>query len=386
MVRKQRRRQERREQRARQAGGPLGRLPIEALPVQAVRRRRASPDEEALRARIQDFAYQRRFKADFERAMELYFGEDSLSARPVRGRTLVADEADIAEFQEWYIHDFVTSENERIVDLLAREVGPSLPPAQSQMLDDWRRTNRRRLLEIQEVRPGVGETVQDLLSGEVFECHDVSTSRQAKRWQIVLARPLLTEGRLTFTGVGQLFSPLQKDEVLDFARGLWEAYRREHPDAAVEEFYRDRSLEFYRFCREMVENPPQPRLITPEGHDIVRANAEFAVRDHAEVERRLDEAEELNYAGPSREHPGGEHYNWLLRGRAAVPEATERPKRAAPAAAGTRLQSEFTLGPGQPSYLSLGDLVLTRSRLNLECLSRERLQVGRRSSGRSWAA
>src|SRR5947207_5629681 len=167
MVRKQRRRQERREQRARQAGGPLGRLPIEALSVPAVRRRRESSAEEALRARIQDFTYQRRFKADFDRATELYFGEDSLSAHPVRGRTLVADEADIAEFQEWYIHDFVTAEDERIVDLFAREVGPSLPPAQSQMIEDWRRSNRRRLLEIQEVRPGVGETVQDLLSGAV---------------------------------------------------------------------------------------------------------------------------------------------------------------------------------------------------------------------------
>ena len=129
--------------------------------------RPASRNERVLRERILKFTYQQRFKADMDRAIRLYFGEDAL-----QDGALVLDEAQIPGFQEWYIHDYITSEGERIIDLFAGDRGPRLPTAQRQILDDWRRINRCRLFEVQEVEPGIGVVVQDSLSGEVLQVQE----------------------------------------------------------------------------------------------------------------------------------------------------------------------------------------------------------------------
>ncbi len=335
-------------------------------PAPAARRPRMSADEQALRDRIQKFAYQPRFQKDFDRAMPLFFGEEV-----ARTRTVTAEEAEMAEFQEWFIGDFITAAGERIIDLFAREIGPSLPPNQFQLLEDWRRTNRQRLIEVQEVRPGIGETIQELLSGEVFDFNDISMSYAAKRWQIALARTILTEGRWSFAGGGRLFTPFEKEDLLDFARHLWQEYQREHPNASLADFYRDRSLELHRFAVQLQANPPSREYITPEGHELLSATAEYRVRDADAIMRLLDRAEEFNYAGPDQKNFGAEHYNWLLRGRSFVPEAAERPKKA------LQLRTEWTRGPGYPTYRSLGDIVVWPNRLELSSVSRERLQAGK---------
>ncbi|MEP7199008.1 MAG: MbcA/ParS/Xre antitoxin family protein [Chloroflexota bacterium] len=333
---------------------------IGRAPALEPRRPRNTSEEQPLRDHLLKFAYLPRFKRDSERALNVYFGE-----RLGPGRTLTMDEAEAATFEEWHINDFVTAEHERIIDLFAREVGPSLPPNQLPMLEDWRRTNRMRLMEIQDVTPGVGETAQDLFSGEVYHMNDISMSRAAKRWQVVMARTLLTAGRWHFTGGGRLFTPMEKDTLLDFARNLLDEYRRTHPAASVDDFYRDRSLALEQYA------PPPPHFITPEGHDYVGATAEYRARDRDEIMRRLDQTEEFNYAGRDARARDSEHYNWLLRGCSFVPEQPDALKK------GLTLQSEWTLGPGHPSYRSLGDVVIAPHRLELSCVSRERLLAGK---------
>jgi len=325
----------------------------------------SSRDERRLRDRIQKFTYQNRFKTDFERGIRLYFGEEAL-----QDNVLTLDEGDIPAFQEWYIHDYVTSEGERIVDLFAAEVGPQLPPAQRQMLDDWRRTNRYRLFEVQAVEPGVGVTVQDLLSGEVIEINDISASHALVKWQVLLARPLLTKGRLHFTGVTIPLPPMSKPDLLDFARELWEKYRAEHPQASLDDFYRDHSLDLYHRLVEIITAPPPP-IYTAEGHPVTPSTARYTVTDSEAVEERLDQAEEFIYVGPADEDETALAYVWLLLGRSHVPETAVEGR-------GLILQGQWTAGPGGPTYRSLGDVRLWRDRLELSCLSQERLAAGKK--------
>jgi hypothetical protein len=131
-------------------------------------------DEAALRASIQKFVFRRPNAPEMEKALALYFGEES-----VRTRTLTADEPEVAAFQEWYFFDFVPERGTRLIERFAEEVGPMLPPAQQAMLYSWIETNRLRFFEVQEVTPGVGEVVKDLLSGEVIHGSDISMSRNA---------------------------------------------------------------------------------------------------------------------------------------------------------------------------------------------------------------
>jgi hypothetical protein len=147
--------------------------------------------EKSLRKRIQGFAYQGdRFKADFEKALELY-----LEQKPGKGVPLYLDDGDFPGFQEWYFFDFVTRTGKRIIDLFLEEMGPRLNAAQRAMLADWLAWNRPRLLEFQEVRPGIGVVVQDLLSGETFEVNDISASYNVTRWTFGLFRPIRTARR-----------------------------------------------------------------------------------------------------------------------------------------------------------------------------------------------
>jgi len=333
----------------------------------APRRRRSAPpasrDERALRERILEFAYRERFKADVVQAIRLFFGEDAFQEG-----TLDLDEEQIPGFQEWYIHDYVTSEGERVIDLLARDVGPQLPPAQRQMLDDWRRTNRSRLFEVQEVEPGIGVTVQDLLNGEVLKVNDISSSYALHKWQVLLARPLLTKGRLHFTGPMFPLSPLEKPALLESARELWEKYQAQHPQASLDDFYRDHSLDLRRRQTEIINAPP-PDVYTAEGHPVAPCTAHYAVTDPQAVEERLDQAEEFVYAGPADEDETALAYVWLLRGRSRVPEARVRK--------GITLRSEWTSESGESSYRSLGDVRLWPGRLELSCLSKERLKAGK---------
>ena len=285
--------------------------------------------------------------------------------------TLALDKAEMAEFQEWFFMDFVAGSGKRLIELFAEEEGPALPSDQRQMLADWMATNRLRLFEVQAVTPGVGETVADLLSGEVLHCNDISVSNAARRWSILLARPLLTEGQWHFTGAGKLFSPLEKDVLVRFAHKLWQEYQQKNPLATVDAFYRDCSLQLRRFATDRQKHAESPVYRTPEHHALVNATAEYQVRDLRAAARRLDATEEFVFVGDSEEEPDVQHYVWLKRGRSHVPKAELATEAA------FELRTEWTLGPGHPSYLTLGDLTVSGTTLELICTSRERLAAGR---------
>ncbi len=325
-----------------------------------------SPTEQSLRQKILEFTYNKeRFWKDFQRALGLFFGEEVL-----RTKRLETTESEPAAFQEWYIFDYVTYEGERIIDLFAQEKGPILPPAEAQILGDWRQSDRYRLFEVMDVHPGRGVTVQDLISGEVLDVHDRSTARQVQRWAVLLVRTLLVEGELGLTGSSLLLPPDRKAGLLDFAQDLWRQYQARHRDANASDFYRDHGLDFLHYVKDLAK-APLPKVFTPEGHDLVFARARFAVTDAQAVADRLGAALEFDCNGPDDDHPEALRYTWLQRGRSRVPEIPLQET-------GVVLQStEVSQRPGQPSYRSLGGVVLWPNRLELECLSRERLAAGK---------
>jgi hypothetical protein len=334
--------------------------------------------EKALRNRISQFGLSKQFMDDFEIAFEQYMGPDAIRKQGDR-KILVLDEDEPAfsGFQEWLYFDYVLTSGDRIIDLFAREAGPKLSAAQKKLLEDWMATNRLRLLETQSVEPGIGETMQDLLSGEILRMNDISFSYHGTRWSIFLARPLLTEGRWHFTGSGVMLTPLDKRRILKVAKELWAAYQEKHPQAGLLDFYRDHSLDLLRAAKEVQNERSNPKaLFTAEGHPVVSATAEFALkRDPLEVESALDEAEEFLFVNEQEdgEFSGCLHYIWLLRGRSRVPEAS---KDLAPTD-GLIFSTDWSAGPGEPDFRKLGDLYLCWTDLTLSCMSGERLKAGK---------
>jgi hypothetical protein len=331
-----------------------------------------------LRKHISHFGLSERFHDDFEKAFEQYMGPGSIQTQGDQ-KILVMDEVedDLPGFQEWFYFDYVLQSKDHIIDLFAQEIGPELGEAQRKILEDWLVTNRLRLLETQAVEPGIGETVQDLLSGEVFQLNDISFSYLASRWSITLARPILTEGRWTLTGSGMLLTPLEKPSLLKAAKNLWAEYQAEHPQADLDEFYRDRSLDLRQAALKIQEKRGEPQMVmTAEGHPAVSARADYSIRgDTREIERILDGAEEFVYQNEQEEgeFSGSLHYIWLLRGRSRAPDAPDEQR----SSGGYQLSGTWTAGPGQPDFRTLGDLYLGRESITLLCLSRERLEAGK---------
>lgn len=341
---------------------------LRAEPVRRVHPPEPSRAEKSLRKAIMDFSSQERFKQDFDGAARQYFGEEA-----TRDRRLTVDEGELPGFMEWYFFDYRLQTGERIIDQFAREIGPKLNSVQRAILDDWLVWNRARLLEFQEVKPGIGVVVQDLLSEEVFEVNDISSSYSAVRWTIALIRPILTEGRVSFTGSAVVLPPTEKAGVLKFAQDQWARYQSAHPQASLPDFYRDHSLDLHLAMQRATEEAAKPpAILTAEGHPAVVSRARYEIRgDPHAVEAALDASQEFVYAGPSEEHKGARHYNWLMVGRSHVPEATEKPKRA------LQLSTQFFEKPGGPHHLNLGDLSLGSKLMELECMSRERLAAGK---------
>jgi hypothetical protein len=334
--------------------------------------------ETALRKRISQFGLSERFRDDFELAIEQYMGPGIIQKQGDK-KTLVFDEEtdDWPGFQEWFFFDYVLRSGDRIIDIFATEMGPELSGLQRQILADWIATNRLRLLETQSGEPGIGETMQDLLSEEELHLNDISFSYSASQWMIALVRPILTEGRWHFTGSGILLTPFEKPRMMKTANDLWSGYQKKHPNAGPLDFYRDHSLDLLRVGKEIQAERGKPKqLLTAEKHAVVSATSEFEIKgDARQVEESLNETEEFILVNEQKggKFAGSLHYIWLLRGRSVVPEA---PKDQL-SSEGLMLSGSWTAGPGMPDYKTLGDLYLSKRGLTLSCMSRERLEAGK---------
>lgn len=325
---------------------------------------RAEQADDRLRDKIQKFAYQDRFREDFEPALARYFGEETLEAG-----VLSLEEGSVAGFQEWYFFDYVTHEGEPIIDIFARERGSRLPEMERDLLAKWREWNRYRLFEVQKVMPGTGIIAEDLLSGETLEINDRAASRSVDRWQIILARLIYTD-RLHFTGAGIPLPPMRKDAVVDYSRQLLADFQARHPDATLDEFYQQHGLDIYQFMERIATE--RPKVLTPEGHEIEPATAYYSVRNRKTVLKRLDQAEEFEFGGRAADEPDAWHFTWLLRGRSDVPE------QPLPESNAMVMEASQWGGPaGTPQYRSLGDVTLGPNRLELSCMSRARMEAGK---------
>jgi hypothetical protein len=335
----------------------------------------ASYAEKALRNSISSFGLSKRFREDLERAIEQYMGPGAIQKQGDKN-IIVLDENDkrLPGFQEWFYFDYVLPSGQHIIDLFVQEEGQQLNATQRKILNDWLATNRLHLLETQSVEPGIGETMQDLLSGEIFHLNDISYSYQGSRWMVFLGRTILTEGRWSFTGSGSTFTPLEKPELLNIAKELWVQYQQEHPQADLLDFYRDHSLDLYLAGQEILNESRKPKeVFTAEGHAALNARAKFTIQGESRhVENTLDQSDEFVYINEQKtgEFSGCLHYIWLLRGRSSVPEAPDPTK-------GLKMTGSWTRGPGEPDFRTLGDLYLCSQKLALLCLSSERLEAGK---------
>jgi hypothetical protein len=267
-------------------------------------------------------------RSNFERAIKVYFGKEASKSAP--------DPEEGHAFLEWYIRDFRREPGgPTAVEEYLRRRGDRLPARERAMLDSWRDA-RFGLYEVQRVEPERGVEVKDLYEGDVSFVQDVTTSRSANRWDVMLTRVEEFEGKRLFGGTGTLVPRGVLPELFDFIeKGRAVAGQ----NAAV--FVRANSHRLHRLVREMQAHQMAGlELRNSDGEALEMGNAVWQVRDTGSLTAALKRLRDVEATGAGK-------YVWLAKGK----------------------------GDGRTVR---GNLDLQGGRLKLECNSRARLAEGRK--------
>jgi hypothetical protein len=299
--------------------------------------------------------------------------------RFLRGPAELEDDSpEIETFFEWSVKDYRTAGGRSILDDFHRRCAGVLPPGEREGLEFWIRHRGQRLWELREVKADGRLTVREILEGKDWAINDPEVRDGARPWTIIFARLSLKAGEPAFLGSRYFLPPQTMTELKTYAGALLRAWRPGHPREDIGEFYRDRFLPLYREVRRLQEEISRPpKIVTPEGHELVFMAAEFSVRDERRAKEILGTAEEFECEGSPGADPEADTYVWLRRGRSGGLFAAESQNDAiGPMLSGLGAEPGGE-SAGDPARL-LGTVRLGGGKLRLECASRERLSAGKR--------
>ncbi len=153
---------------------------------------------------------------------------------------LTLDMADI-NFWEWIVHDYlINDENEKsLIDLFIEN-------KKILSLDEHRVLTMMKhsiisLYEVQEVFPGKGLILKDLLLGGEYDVNEKAATEGLRKWDVYATRLLRIDGQYIMSGSVYPFPINQKEEILWDIRSEFDDYQLEYPDAALDEFLKENS-------------------------------------------------------------------------------------------------------------------------------------------------
>ena len=265
-----------------------------------------------------------------KQALKLFFAEPVDEIR----------EADQIAFFDWLLHDYTPPHLRRTVpeEYLARNRG-RLPAADRAALEEWI-NSRHSLFEVQRVEPGEGVELTDLLMGDTFFVHDVTSSRTMVRWDQVLSRIADDEGRKVFTGTGLSVPAAVRAKLRD-----WIVADQEDSDLKWSVYLQRNSHRLRQRCGEFAKRCQATlQVVTAEGDEMVFAKVIYDVLDEASLLERFEAAELIG----DRDDRGEEiTFSWF-----ETPEVGTEPRRV------------------------LGSLRIRSGEMVLECTSRQRMERG----------
>ncbi|MGB9627515.1 MAG: MbcA/ParS/Xre antitoxin family protein [Thermodesulfobacteriota bacterium] len=223
------------------------------------------------------------------------------------------------------------------------------------------------LYEVISVTPGEGLRLKDLMTGEEMDVLDVRASMNVVKWDILVARVIRMGNVNKLSGMVTLLPRKMKESALSSIKQVWERFRKETGNPQWSYFMKSNA----HLVHHLIEDQPlkEPVFVTEEYHRICSAKALFEVKDIDWVRYRL--GQEFDFL--LEEEEGDKiTFTWLKRGASKHLEIGSPPEGA------IILKSEMVGGKGRLRWTSLGTVTLTPKRLELWCLSKERLQQGKK--------
>ncbi len=306
-----------------------------------------------LRERLVAFAWRPDWQDEATSALELFWG----TGGPTGLEEL--EEGELIRFMDWFVHDYRSRDGRTLMGVFAQEEGLTLTAAQRGLLADWQRS-LPGAYEVIEVRPGQGLRLKDILEGRIYEVRDISSSREVRKWDLLVTRIIRVGRTYQLSGSGWRLLPSQREALHGFLHEALLLYTLTNPDWEYDEFLRATSAELNQYVMGF-RQAPLPRFVTVEGDPILFCTANYEVRDYRAALAALAAMPELESGVEEGE------YSWVERG-----ESLEILRAHGPA-----FEYQRPIAAKKGGYRTLGRLVITPQELTLECTSNRRLRAGK---------
>ena len=218
--------------------------------------------------RIQDWS--RAFDDEITAALEEFVGPER-----------VMDDADIQIFATWFHNDRELAGGGTPAERYAARA--DMPAAEREAASRIA-TARLGLYRVLAVEPGRSLALEELVGGRRVEVRSPHVSREAIRWDLILAR-VMAGDRPSLWGPAQFFEPCEELELRAELARLAGSPLDELDEHAFASTFRRHALELMRFI------PPsrsaEPSFFTLEGDPVAFASATWEVRDAAAAAERM---------------------------------------------------------------------------------------------------
>ncbi|MBN2380736.1 SEC-C domain-containing protein [candidate division WOR-3 bacterium] len=243
-------------------------------------------------------------------------------------------------FREWVVYDWMVDEEKgkRLIDLYI-EKNNRLTPDEDMILNVMK-DSLISLYEVQEVFPEKGLLLKDLVLGGEYDVKEKLATRELRKWDIFASRLLHLDGIYIISGCTYPYPRRRKDWMLDcIGKNLNDVNKRSKVKNKRVLLKEISEVFNYLWCDQIL-HPPEMNLSTTSGEPVVYSTAVFEVLDYDRV------FQGLKYIKGFRQE-GRNEYLWLD-------------------------------SPKEDSSTVLGNLSLKGKALTLECISKERLETGKR--------
>ncbi len=322
----------------------------------------ATPKEIELRDDLLSFSGKERFKKDFEKAYQLFW------RRPFK-EPLVLDEEEettFGFFLDWFIHDFILKSGVTIIEEYYQEKKDRLSQEELSLLN-YERDSYLSLYEVVSVTPEVGLRLKDLITQEEVDVLEVRGSLKLVRWDVIFARVIKMDSVNKLSGMITLIPRRNKGEVLLGLQETWARVKQGAMGMSWPEFMKNNAHLVHYLIED--RSAIEPIFVTAEHHRVISSKAVYEVKDFRSIKYRLNN--EFDFI-LDKEEEGSIQWAWLKRGKSKDWE------EGSPIERSVVVSSEMVSRKGKLRWTSLGIVTLTSDRLELWCISKERLERGKR--------
>jgi hypothetical protein len=267
-------------------------------------------------------------------------------------------------FIEWFVHDYLLSSGKTILEEYYSSHLKRLTRNEIDILKSHMKACPG-VYEVQEVAKGVGMKLKDIFTSKELDVKDVKGSYQVVKWDFLLVRVYNLKGVKRLVGIGSILPRHTVQGLKEFLLHEFEKFKVETGRHDWKDFMKKRSYLIEHYMKNLPEE--RPAFVTPEGHSLIISKAHFNIRGFDRVLDILYEEKdfELDDLHPHK----NAKFSWLKKGESREWEVVKPEK-------GIILDSRFMHESGKLSWDILGNIMIDRQSLTLECISKERLKKG----------